>query len=182
MSVTDVNCTPSESIDIRNAMSVRRIYNLRGEPVLEFRLANADASVCVRCGQDIGQGTVHRPPGDGYRMSRKVEVFAACCDECVSDYRKREAEEGRFYVKQPCGTCDRVVVVKRRWGRLHVFCSPRCQWAYYNSRVQAQGAAAREKTCTQCGASFTATRRDAKTCSAACKQKAYRQRKKGGEA
>jgi len=39
-----------------------------------------------------------------------------------------------------------------------------------------------EKTCEVCGEQFTATRRDAKTCSPACKQKAYRQRQKQGAA
>ena len=36
--------------------------------------------------------------------------------------------------------------------------------------------AAREKVCEVCGEAFTATRRVAKTCSAACGQKAYRRR------
>jgi hypothetical protein len=36
----------------------------------------------------------------------------------------------------------------------------------------------RKKVCEVCGEEFTATRRDAKTCSKACKQKAYRWRNK----
>jgi predicted nucleic acid-binding Zn ribbon protein len=36
----------------------------------------------------------------------------------------------------------------------------------------------RQKVCEVCGKEFTATRRDAKTCSARCKQEAYRQRRK----
>ena len=36
----------------------------------------------------------------------------------------------------------------------------------------------RQKVCEICGEKFTATRRDAKTCSDGCEQKAYRQRKK----
>jgi hypothetical protein len=35
----------------------------------------------------------------------------------------------------------------------------------------------REKVCEVCGEEFTATRRDAKICSAGCGQKVYRQRK-----
>jgi predicted nucleic acid-binding Zn ribbon protein len=34
------------------------------------------------------------------------------------------------------------------------------------------------KVCEVCGEEFTATRRDQKTCSRACKQKAYRRRRK----
>jgi len=36
----------------------------------------------------------------------------------------------------------------------------------------------RQKVCQVCGETFTATRRDAKTCSVGCKQEASRQRKK----
>ena len=35
---------------------------------------------------------------------------------------------------------------------------------------------AREKVCEVCGKAFTATRRDTKTCSSPCRQKAYRRR------
>jgi hypothetical protein len=37
----------------------------------------------------------------------------------------------------------------------------------------------RQKVCEVCGEEFTATRRDAKTCSVGCKQEASRHRKKG---
>jgi predicted nucleic acid-binding Zn ribbon protein len=36
----------------------------------------------------------------------------------------------------------------------------------------------REKACEVCGEEFTATRRDSKTCSDGCRQKAYRGRRK----
>jgi len=36
----------------------------------------------------------------------------------------------------------------------------------------------RSKVCEVCGEEFTATRRDSKTCSDGCRQKAYRRRKK----
>jgi hypothetical protein len=36
----------------------------------------------------------------------------------------------------------------------------------------------RQEVCEICGEKFTASRRNAKTCSVGCKQKAYRQRKK----
>ena len=37
-----------------------------------------------------------------------------------------------------------------------------------------------EQACTICGATFTARRDDAETCSSACRQKAYRQRRAAG--
>jgi predicted nucleic acid-binding Zn ribbon protein len=61
------------------------------------------------------------------------------------------------------------------------FCSEPCGRAY-NNQLQSQlrkekRAKEREKVCEVCGKGFTATRKDAKTCSPSCKQKAYRQRK-----
>jgi hypothetical protein len=40
---------------------------------------------------------------------------------------------------------------------------------------------AKRKTCETCGSKFTATRSDAKTCSAACKQRVHRVRVEGGD-
>ena len=60
------------------------------------------------------------------------------------------------------------------------FCSDRCQQAYQNQLRKDKRAEERKKVCKVCGEEFTATRRDAKTCSKACKQQAYRGRKKEG--
>jgi hypothetical protein len=56
------------------------------------------------------------------------------------------------------------------------YCSGRCSIDAYLARRRERRAQAREKTCEVCAKEFTAKRRDAKTCSAACKQKAYRRR------
>ena len=69
-----------------------------------------------------------------------------------------------------CLECDMVL------SHRHRFCSDRCRWTYHNRRRHQRTAADRERVCEVCGNEFTATRRDAKTCSAACKQRAYRQR------
>lgn len=47
-----------------------------------------------------------------------------------------------------------------------------------NEYRKLRDAVAREKVCEVCEEPFTATRRDAKTCSPACKQKAYRERRR----
>jgi predicted nucleic acid-binding Zn ribbon protein len=61
--------------------------------------------------------------------------------------------------------------------RKHVLCCERCRWTFYNRVRDEASTQAREKVCGVCGEAFTATRADAKTCSAKCKQKAYRQRR-----
>jgi hypothetical protein len=58
------------------------------------------------------------------------------------------------------------------------FCSDACGRAYHNQSRKEKRAEERKKVCEICGEEFTATRRDTKTCSAGCKQKAYRRRKK----
>jgi hypothetical protein len=58
----------------------------------------------------------------------------------------------------------------------HTFCSDRCRWTFHNRRRSQRTAAKREKACEICGKQFTSARNDAKTCSKACRQKAYRQR------
>jgi endogenous inhibitor of DNA gyrase (YacG/DUF329 family) len=81
--------------------------------------------------------------------------------------------------EQPCLTCERPVVYEpSRRGRGYVFCSYRCEYTYHNHRRAQRDEHLREKTCEVCGKEFTATRAHTKTCSPACKQKAYRQRKK----
>jgi predicted nucleic acid-binding Zn ribbon protein len=84
-------------------------------------------------------------------------------------------------VSGPCDTCGRTVTVVEGAGqyfrRLHLFCSGRCRGLHYNHVRGERGARAREKVCGVCGEEFTAKRVDAKTCSPACKQKAYRRRR-----
>jgi hypothetical protein len=76
----------------------------------------------------------------------------------------------------PCDACGRKVAG-------HRFCNYRCRAHYYNApaaaRRKAQRLKARQgRTCEVCAKEFTPKRSDAKTCSGACKQKAYRQRSK----
>jgi hypothetical protein len=132
------------------------------------------------------------------------------CEGCAPEYMVREAKGepaelpngglsylSRF-IERTCATCTRPVVVKKSghdarrvavpvpdkpgWYQATAFCCERCRWAFYNTKRSERSARAREKVCEVCGEQFTATRRDAKTCSPACKQKAYRQRQKQGAA
>ncbi len=105
------------------------------------------------------------------------------CEGCTLPYMvaRRHPIFSLNIVGRPCETCGRDVVfsaddVEHRY-RKHVFCCERCRWTYYNTARNQRTAQARQKVCEVCGEEFTAKRRDAKTCSPACKQKAYRQRR-----
>ncbi len=91
----------------------------------------------------------------------------------------RVPEHGRVG-ERPCSTCERPVVYKltrRGYHNRHVFCSYRCQYTYHNRRRSQRDEHLRQKVCEVCSEEFTATRAHAKTCSPACKQKAYRRRR-----
>src|SRR4051812_9593253 len=102
------------------------------------------------------------------------------CRECAAGLLSR-----RFVSEADCGECNRPIVYEvRHFHRKHVFCCEDHSRDFYNHRSnkrrKAVSALLRKKTCAVCGEEFAATRRDAKACSSACKQKAYRQRKKEG--
>jgi hypothetical protein len=180
VSVTGIDCHGGEPINNRNGadregeglVAVRNIRNLKGEVVLTFRFPNADAAKCQKCGRDIGRAeAVYRSPNENRTRVR--------CEDCAQALRPDRGD----WVRAACECCERPVVFKvDRRSRLHVFCSMLCEWSSYNRQRSERNARAREKVCEGCGEAFTATRRDAKTCSAACKQKVYRLRKKGGAA
>jgi len=58
------------------------------------------------------------------------------------------------------------------------FYSDPCRRAYHTQLRKEKRAEERKKVCEVCGEAFTASCRDAKTCSDGCKQKAYRRRNK----
>jgi hypothetical protein len=111
-----------------------------------------------------------------------TSVCESCAPERMRSYTLLDYGQSyrrRQPVARPCGVCSRLVVFRitnRSARRRRTFCSERCQWTHYNRVRGARGARARQKVCEVCGEEFVATRRDAKTCSKACKQKAYRQR------
>ncbi len=62
------------------------------------------------------------------------------------------------------------------WGR--VFCCEKCRWAAANARAAERRREYRQNLCCEaCGVSFAAMRGDARFCSNACRQAAYRLRR-----
>jgi len=97
--------------------------------------------------------------------------IAPVCLECSSPSTRRQ-------MPRPCGGCGRNVYYERRsyFQRL-TFCCEDCHRvaraaANREARRQARG----KRACKGCGKSFEPARTDAKFCSNACRQRAYRQR------
>jgi predicted nucleic acid-binding Zn ribbon protein len=110
------------------------------------------------------------------QIGKPLYVDTVLCSSCAPEWLSRERDD---VVMQLCAHCERPMVSLLDLPALRrTFCSDRCKEAYHDQLREEKKAEARKKVCEVCGEEFTATRRDAKTCSDGCKQKAYRQRKK----
>jgi hypothetical protein len=98
------------------------------------------------------------------------------CGSCAPEWLSLERDD---VVTQLCANCERSMVSRLDLSSLQrTFCSDVCRNAYHNQLRKEKRSEERKKICEVCGEVFTATRRDAKTCSERCKQKVYRRRKK----
>ena len=105
----------------------------------------------------------------GYRS------IVPACQRCKANPpAKGEHLFERFFSAQPCCHCGRPVFVDRhRKGLRYFVCSESCR---RKAALQARRPEPKLRPCIICGQTFTAKRKDAFLCSAACKQKAYRRR------
>ena len=117
---------------------------------------------CAQCGRTIPE---HEPAG-----KRKIDrngqsgagALALLCHDCLAD-DAASTHTGPFV---PCIGCGRPLdTAGERFGP---YCTDRCR------QVGRRNSQPKKKLCQQCSREFTPPRRDAKFCSAACKQKAYR--------
>jgi hypothetical protein len=91
------------------------------------------------------------------------------CDDCCPQ------THGRWDRIVDCRHCTRRVYYHGGWP--HGYCSEPCQKAARRDRERARSRRDRgRRTCGVCAATFTPRRSDARYCSPACRQKAYRQR------
>jgi hypothetical protein len=98
------------------------------------------------------------------------------CGSCAPEWLSPERDD---VTTQLCAHCERPMVYRLTLSELgRTFCSDICNRAYHNQLRKEERAQKREKVCEVCGEEFTATRSDSKTCKPACRQKAYRQRKR----
>jgi predicted nucleic acid-binding Zn ribbon protein len=184
VSVTDNDSAQLETVSTRNKLSQLERRKVRFSLYDEAKRA---AKACGECGTTLGaDDTVFLAPvpvvaGRGWT----APVCEVCAPKRMVELRGRGERYGRrsdLYPEWQCATCGRSVVFRvselqyRR--RKHAFCSEKCSQIHHNRRRSERSQPSREKTCSVCGGAFTATRSDAKTCSPACKQKAYRQRRR----
>jgi hypothetical protein len=101
----------------------------------------------------------------------------AWCERCARDHRNYYDEWLNARSWEPCEACGRLVLsMDNRLYRQHVACSRTCRQRLDEQRRRT-GRHAHERTCTQCEQTFTSTRGDARYCSPACRQRAYRRRR-----
>jgi hypothetical protein len=159
--------------------------------------AHETSRMCGCCGREL---LAHEPAYCGAKVytgmlplswnsGRKPKICelrymrTVLCESCAPEWLSQE-EDGT--VTQLCAHCERPNCLRLDLSELQdTFCSARCQRAYHeqlrkDKRAEGLEKRAREleKVCEVCGEQFTATRRDTKSCSDGCKQRAYRQRKK----
>ena len=131
--------------------------------------AQATAKCCGRCGTAIAAGEPVAVRWVDYTCRDKnffaTYAIVATCIACGG--HKSDTFE-------PCAGCRRPTANRE-------FCSEACRvraWTWERSDARDEARAARRLHCTRCGRPFTPARRgDARYCSAACRQAAYRVRR-----
>ena len=138
--------------------------------------ASNAGEVCYRCKRAFDSDeAIYRARtyvhGRGFLRNYTVSMLSYC--ESCSPYT--------CYDEGACRTCKRWVYYPNdRVRRERVFCSEKCSQRYYVTVQRKKRQAALRKTCSGCGDSYIAKRKDSKFCSVGCKQRAYRVRQ--GEA
>ena len=137
-----------------------------------YRASNDFGETCGLCGRALAKTELAWRAivkhGDGIR--RMTTMCETCADPVGATWTKEE----------PCEACGRfITIVYYDWlAHKHIFCCERCVYRWYNRQRSDRSRQARERICPVCEQSFVGSRRDAVTCSPACRQKFYRLRKK----
>jgi hypothetical protein len=116
--------------------------------------------------------------GRGYFGGWRTAIVPVC-ERCFAD----NSEPLHVISCGPCDNCGRTVHdAAWRFSRRHRYCCEHCQFVDQSARLAAAArrhrAEARgpSRPCAECGEPFEAKRGDARYCSSACRQKAYRKR------
>jgi hypothetical protein len=154
-----------------------RLVRTRAEKTLVWEAAKY-ARWCCECGRDIapGETVVRRRRYGAMRDGGGVYIY---CEDCGP----------KGYPLKPCAHCGRGVhlIFVERWMLVDSsvrrlaqlpFCCDRCAAQYWNEpRKQRRAEARASLRCQECAEVIDAGRSDAKYCSSACRQRAYRARK-----
>jgi hypothetical protein len=136
---------------------------------------------CERCKSDIpATDPVFRtywPEKSGY--PKRVATCRVCVERMYGwSLGPKDWALGSFHSPKPCEACGRIVYNSRYWRIKLVVCSERCRQKIYNSRKPHRKVQHRTIICQDCAKPFTAVRAHQRYCSAACKQSAYRKRRR----
>ena len=164
------------------------------------RLAEATGSVCERCEAKIGADDPVWRVWSGVPRAWAFAGWRWClitmCEGCGRKFRQPTPPltvngvsvamppDTRRWLEAECEECGRPVVFGLMRRHRRFFCSRCCANKHnvrpHNARRAERRAAAREGlTCAVCDTTFNPSRSDARYCSAACRQRAYRLRKAG---
>jgi hypothetical protein len=138
-------------------------------------LAHWDARWCEQCGLTLGADE----PVWRLRWSHPLRTL---CEACVAWYHAEPRgyyDEPRRYRAECCPQCSRLVY-RSRWDyRGRPFCCEACRHRFDAAeRREARADARADLRCEVCGEAIKADRSDARYCKSACRQKAYRDRKR----
>ncbi len=131
--------------------------------------ARRTGDVCSECERPLGVGAVIYRVRHSFGLFGSRRQIVPVCESCGQHFTKHHPSR-----RTTCPGCHRAVVIFLRWGQ-SPFCSARCAWRSHNATRAARLALVRSKHCVSCGGRFQARRRDATTCSHACRTRLYRQ-------
>jgi hypothetical protein len=165
---------PDEEVDAQDL--AREAYRTAGLCGCCARKLLADEPACFGAEVYVGMWALYWDRVSKPQICKPRFERTVLCESCAPDWLSPERDD---VVTQLCAHCERPMVLHLKLSQLQrTFCSEPCRHAYHNLLRKEKQAEEREKVCEVCGAKFTATRRDQKTCSNGCRQKAYRRRKK----
>jgi predicted nucleic acid-binding Zn ribbon protein len=139
---------------------------------------NTMETLCERCAR--GEAGMLAKYG---KSIRRVLHWGRVRDTTGSEEEAFRTAFGRTLVYSPCPMCERKVVIdeskrEREGRRAHILCSEECRRQFRNASRRTKP---HSSECVVCGAEFVSKRSDQKTCSDACRQKAYRERRKAAD-
>lgn len=138
----------------------------------------ATAAVCAKCGASIDSR-------ESVWVVREKSTHMALCRACGWSYEPpREIYSLLCYPpgarwlwrSGSCDGCGRKVHILPRLRMTRMFCCGQCRSRFYRYGDDAISAARRKFVCEVCGSDFKPAKATARTCSDACRQRAYRAR------
>ena len=143
--------------------------------VADWKARQRHGTVCYYCGQDIPE----KQPVWRIRARKGVRIK---CRACWNEHHKGPHRHDKG-IKDACEGCGRTVWRSPWYARpKRLWCSWLCRRKKTTTEIIEKRSKERaerrgDRVCAVCGGFFTPKRSDGLTCSPACRQKRYRQKK-----